>query len=42
MYTYNAAWQAVVEEIDEDRDTSSTGPGEPRAERVVQQVFGPR
>ncbi len=40
VYTYNAAWQAIAEEIDDDRDTSSSGPGTPRIEHVVQQFFG--
>src|SRR5205085_1305324 len=44
IYTYNAAWQAIVEEIDDARDTS-TSPGTPSAtapQQVAQQVFGIR
>src|SRR5262249_35651988 len=36
----NAAWQAIVEEIDDDRDTSGSGSNAP--EHIVQQVFGIR
>ncbi len=37
FYTYNAAWQAIVEEIDSDHTSSSS-----QIDRLVHQVFGLR